>query len=246
MKWSPSDKTYWLLVIILALSGAASVFFMPLHLMPGAELPAPKPVLALANGLALLVIYGGLGFLGLRLSGKLGFRKIWDPEVSQRERFVIPLMTGAALGIFFILTDRVLCRFHTLGGLPHPPFPASILASVTAGIGEEIIFRLFFISLWVYLISRLLRDRGKNQVFWTVSVFSALAFAAGHLPAIFMLYGIKSMQELPWALLAELLLLNGVLSLFAADYLRKWGFLAAAGVHFWTDIVWHVIWGGLA
>jgi len=41
----------------------------------------------------------------------------------------------------------------------------------------------------------------------------------------------------------EIFLLNGVLSLFAAHYFRQYGFLAAVGIHFWTDIIWHVIWG---
>jgi hypothetical protein len=38
-------------------------------------------------------------------------------------------------------------------------------------------------------------------------------------------------------------LLNWVISIFAAYYFRKYGFLAAVGIHFWTDIIWHVIWG---
>jgi hypothetical protein len=44
-------------------------------------------------------------------------------------------------------------------------------------------------------------------------------------------------------LLIEMILLNGVLSLLAAHYFKKYGFLAPVGVHFWTDILWHVIWG---
>ena len=40
-----------------------------------------------------------------------------------------------------------------------------------------------------------------------------------------------------------IVLLNSIVSLFAAYYLRKSGFLAPVGIHFWTDIVWHVVWG---
>jgi hypothetical protein len=43
--------------------------------------------------------------------------------------------------------------------------------------------------------------------------------------------------------MAEIILLNGVISFFAACYFRKYGFLAAAGIHFWADVVWHVIFG---
>jgi len=50
----------------------------------------------------------------------------------------------------------ILSRYHSLGNIPHPPFPTSLVASAIAGIGEEIIFRLFFISFWVMSITRLL------------------------------------------------------------------------------------------
>ena len=131
-----------------------------------------------------------------------------------------------------------------LGELPHPSFPASLLASLTAGIGEELIFRLFFISFWVWLLSHvIMKKRYQGQVFWFVSVLSALAFALGHLPSVMLLFGFSQVEQIPSALMAEVILLNGVLSLFAAYYFRKYGFLAPVGIHFWTDVVWHVIWG---
>ena len=58
--------------------------------------------------------------------------------------------------------------------------------------------------------------------------------------------GIESVNQVPAALLGEVILLNGVVSLFAAYYFRRYGFLAAVGVHFWMDVVWHVIWGWFA
>ncbi|MDD5127183.1 MAG: hypothetical protein PHR43_03660 [Dehalococcoidales bacterium] len=58
-----------------------------------------------------------------------------------------------------------------------------------------------------------------------------------------LLYNYASPSELSPILLVEIILLNGVISMFAAHYLRKSGFLAAAGIHFWTDVIWHVIWG---
>jgi len=58
-----------------------------------------------------------------------------------------------------------------------------------------------------------------------------------------MLYDIDSFSEIPPAVVTEIILLNGSLSLFAAYYFRKYGFLAPVGIHFWTDVVWHVIWG---
>lgn len=215
-------------------------------LLPTQQLPASKPVIALVSAAIMLVLYGGLGFLGLKLSQKLGFADLWDPKVSHKQRFLLPALIGIGLGIFFILADAIFSQFQTLGPLPHPPFPTSLVASATAGIGEELIFRLFFISFGVWLISYvLLKRKWQNQTFWIVAVLSALAFALGHLPSTMLLLEFKTVSEIPPALISEIILLNGVLSLFAAYYFRKFGFLAAVGIHFWADVVWHVIWGAI-
>ena len=119
-----------------------------------------------------------------------------------------------------------------------------MVASATAGIGEEVIFRLFFVPFWVWLISSvILKGRGQGQIFWAVAVASALAFALGHLPSVMGVLGLEQANQIPVALVSEILVLNGALSIVAAYYLRRYGFLATVGVHFWTDVVWHVAWG---
>jgi hypothetical protein len=40
----------------------------------------------------------------------------------------------------------------TLGEFPHSAFPFSILASLGAGIGEEIILKLFLLSFWAFIL----------------------------------------------------------------------------------------------
>lgn len=210
------------------------------------ELPAAKPVIAVATFGLVLVLYGCMGYLGLWCSRRVGFADVWDPQVSNRKRFLAPALAGIAIGIFFIAADSVIGRFHELGPIPHPPFPTSLVASLNAGIGEEVLFRLFFVSFWLWLVAQvLLKGRATRPVFWIVTAFSAVFFSAAHVPGLMMLFGLQQFGQLPIALLGELLLLNGVLSVIAAMYLRSYGLLAATGVHFWTDVVWHVIWGAL-
>lgn len=245
-----SNRLYWAMVLLLALLAAANLFlpqgaFVPA--MPVQALPAPKLVMALGVAALILVLYGGLGWLGLLLARKLGFADLWEPGITNRQRLLLPALVGGATGLFFVLADTLFSRFRPEGPLPHPPFPTSLVASATAGIGEEIIFRLFFISFWVWLVSAvLLKGRWQKQVFWSVAVVAALAFALGHLPALMFLWGLQQITEIPVALLMEIILLNGVLSLLAAFYLRNYGFLAAVSVHFWADVVWHVLWGLVA
>ena len=247
---SPSISIYIALIVVLAALGAANAFLPQgsfTATVPQQQLPASKPVVALVTAGTMLIVYGGLGFLGLQLSQRLGFPALWGPAVTIRQRFLIPACAGLGTGVFFIVADQFLKRFHTLGALPHPPFPTSLVASASAGIGEEVIFRLFLIPFWMWLISTaILKGRWQTEVFWGAAVFSALAFALAHLPSVMYATGIQKVNQVPVALLAEIVLLNGALSLVAAYCFRRYGFLAAVGVHFWTDLVWHVIWGFFA
>jgi len=244
MKTSRSQKTYFLLVLLLAICSSINIFLPQGALIGVHELPASKPVIALAAFFIVGIIYGGLGLLGLHLSGKLGFSNIWSDSVTNYQRFVLPAFIGIGIGIFLIISDIVISNFNTIGHLPHPPFPTSLTASIAAGIGEEIVFRLFFISFWLWLISSfLLKGKQQNTIFWIITAFSAVSFSFGHLPSIMFSFSYATVAQIPEILLFEIVLLNSVLSFFAAYYFRKYGFLAAVGVHFWTDVVWHIIYG---
>jgi membrane protease YdiL (CAAX protease family) len=240
-----STGAYLILVIVLSICAWVGVFLPQGNLTPS-EFPASKLVLATANSLLMLLVYGSLGFLGLKLSRRIGFSDIWDRNVSNKQRFLVPLLIGVFLGMMLIILDLLLSPFNSVGRLPHPPLPYSLIASLSAGIGEEIIFRLFFISLFVWIVSTvLLKKKAQDSVFWTASVIAALLFSVGHLPSLMILLGIKSMADFSVVLIAEVVGLNSVISLFAAYYFRKYGFLAPVGIHFWADMVWHVVYGGL-
>jgi membrane protease YdiL (CAAX protease family) len=142
---------------------------------------------------------------------------------------------------------------NNFGRFPHPGFPASIFASIGAGIGEEILFRVFVFGLWGLILNWALQRfngrtaalprAGTGTTSWIANVIAALAFGAGHLGTIFLLTGAKTIAELSPVLLVEVFLLNGVIGLLAGWRYMKDGLIAASGVHFWTDIVFHVFWG---
>jgi hypothetical protein len=60
------------------------------------------------------------------------------------------------------------------------------------------------------------------------------------------LYGWTTPAQFPPVLLAEIIGLNGLLGIVAAVAFKRVGFLGPVGVHLWTDIVWHVLWGALS
>lgn len=251
--WARLDRdTRAFAALLLAFVAATVAMSLLPQWMPMAPGPIPpKWVIAAVNGGSALVLYGILGLIGLRLGRRNGFAPAWPGTIDSAALFLRPAMVGIVIGAGFVVVDLVLTPMHGLGPLPHPPFPQSLFASLAAGIGEEVIFRLFFMGLWVWLLDRLIfRGRGRSGLFWAVAVASALVFALGHLPALLTLLGREITPEavaaLPPALLAEVVILNGALSLVAARALRDHGIVAAAGIHFWTDVVWHVVWGPLS
>jgi hypothetical protein len=84
---------------------------------------------------------------------------------------------------------------------------------------------------------------GAPLALWIANVIAALAFGAGHLGSLLFLTGASSLAELSSVLLVEVFLLNGLIGLVAGERYMKDGLVAAAGVHFWTDVVFHVFWG---
>lgn len=237
-----SIKVYWFLVLIFAICSAISIFLPQGNFISEKPLPAPKPIIALVVFIFIFLIYGGLGFLGLILSKKLNFTDMLDKNISNKKRFLLPLLLGIIFGIIIIMLDLLFSNFNSVGKLIHPPFPTSLSASISAGIGEEIIFRLFFITFWVWLISLvLLKGRYKNQIFWIITIISALIFSLAHIPSLMILFNFKSISDIPTMLLLEIILMNSLISIPAAYYFRKYGFLTAIGIHFWTDIIWHFL-----
>ncbi|HDY89233.1 MAG TPA: hypothetical protein ENH82_14095 [bacterium] len=213
-------------------------------IVPQMALLSPTPALVVRFAFTALIFYGGLGFLGIKLSQKLGSPDIWDTKISNRQRILIPAIVGVLIGIFFLLANVLFSRFHSLGAYSRMSFPVSFLASANAAIGEEIMVRLFFIPFLMWLIHHvILKGKWRNQVFWICVGISASAFVYLHVLWIMLQMGWRTIAAFPPAFLAEIIILNTVLSLFAAYYFRKFGFLASVGIHFWADVVWLVIRG---
>jgi membrane protease YdiL (CAAX protease family) len=183
----PMEKSitiYFVLVILLSICASVSVYLIQGTLVQS-ELPAPIPVTAFANFLLILAVYGSLGFLGLKLAKRIGFPEIWEKGITNRQRFLTQLAIGLILGVVLIVLDLVLSNFNSIGRLPHPSFPDSVVASISAGIGEEIVFRLFFISLFIWVGLRVLpQGKNKNTLFWVASLVSAILFSIGHFPSL--------------------------------------------------------------
>jgi membrane protease YdiL (CAAX protease family) len=111
-------------------------------------------------------------------------------------------------------------------------------ASLYGGITEELLSRLFLLSVLGLAARRLLTPMADGlpaAPFWLANGLAALLFGLGHIPS-----GLGSVPLTP-AVWAYVLVLNGICGMvFGWLYWRK-GLEAAMVAHFMVDIVLHVI-----
>jgi hypothetical protein len=236
------------LVAVYSLLAAATYLIFPLdqlvptHGLPTPELSIPDWQLALANAGIGLFLYGQLGLAGFWLARRLGLPGVFRPAGGWRGWLLSPMLWGLGLGVAIGLIDLLVATLQDWPGFPQPTFPFSLVASVTAAISEEILFRSFVLGLWACLLHPVLRRWVDRRVTLQIgNLLAALAFAAGHLASAMLLFGAASPTEIPPLILVEIIVLNGIVGWVAGiQYIRQ-GLLAAVGLHFWVDVVLHVV-----
>jgi hypothetical protein len=236
------------LVAVYSLLAAATYLVFPLdqlvptQVLPTPELSIPRWQLALANAGIGLVLYGLLGLAGFWLARRLGLPGVFRPAGGWRGWCLSPMLWGLGLGVAIGLADLLVVRLQDWPGFPQPTFPFSLVASVTAAIGEEILFRSFVLGLWACLLHLVLRRWVDRRVTLRIgNLLAALVFAAGHLASAMLLFGVTRPAEIPPLILLEIVLLNSVIGWVAGIQYMRQGLVAAIGLHFWVDIVLHVV-----
>ncbi|OGG00641.1 hypothetical protein A2Y99_05355 [Candidatus Gottesmanbacteria bacterium RBG_13_37_7] len=200
--------------------------------------------MALANFGLIFVGYGLLGLLGYFLSRKNGWPGIYKIGESWKNLLINPLKWGVVGGLFIIIGSRFFQLFHNLGELPHPTFPYSIAASFAAGIDEELLMRLLLMSFWAWILNLVFKRLNRKYFTdWIAVVIAAFVFGISHLAGPVYTFGFTSFSQIPVIFIVEMSVLNGFVGVVTGRQMIKYGFIAAVGVHFWADIVWHVIYG---
>ena len=247
-KFRKQLAVFGLFLFIYALLTFLTYLLIPLDQLAPTQTSTAPPLdippwqLGLVNAGIVIVVYGLAGLAGMWFARKLEIPPIYREGAGWRAWALWPAFIGLAIGVVFVAVDQIFAAANAAEGFAHPGFPFSLIASASAGIGEEIMFRGFVMGMWALIFHLLLRRwSGRRAALWVGNVIAALAFSAGHLPGAMMVFGATTLAELPAWVLAEGFLLNSLLALVAGERYIKDGLVAAMGIHFWADIVWHVI-----
>ena len=182
------------------------------------------------------------GFFGYILAEKLGLMKSFSfAKKSIVLTLIISVTSGIILALDYWTFGNIVKEIQTANslGLSVNSFIASILYG---GIIEEIMLRLFFMSLIAFIVWKLFYKKYKKEniptaVFVIANVVSAVVFAAGHLPATISLVG-----TLTPLLLFRCFLLNGGFGLVFGYLYRKFGLQYSIIAHATFHIVSKLIW----
>jgi hypothetical protein len=183
------------------------------------------------GGIMVLTI---LGLVALKLAPRAGFPDLWAEGVSNRQRFVIPLLVGISFGILQIGLVSLMLGLE----IPMVDFPLSIPVYLSGGILMEILFHLIPMVFAVWFITNvILRGRWQAQVFWGVALLLSL------LEPVTQTIGLYQMDLVSSASLAAILF--GYI--FAANltplyFFRKYGFLTSVVWRLADYLIWHVVW----
>ncbi len=193
-------------------------------------------VLALSGAVQYGILYGIiLGAIGLLTSKKVG---LWK-EFRFDKNAALPTAVIAVIGALCLFPgDKLIFgSFSTWVNDLYkvsPGLPKIISGLLVGGVIEEVMMRLFFMSLLVLIISKLFCKNEKDipvSVFTAANIISALLFAAGHLP------GTIAMTALTPILLFRCFLFNGGLGLCFGWLYRKYGIGYAMIAHGFAHLI---------
>lgn len=251
-------KTYWKTVLFFALVGLVGGFFTGFYLLDSYPADIQQQLIHELNagGLTMIPVdillgaitavqsagYGlFLGLIGIFLGKKT---KLWRDERSLAKKpLMIATLASLAGGLAMILPDILLFGRYSdaiMNSYASKPTIPYLLASVTYGaVIEEVMLRLFNMSLIAYLLHKLFWRKHEDTpvaALAAANILSALLFAAGHLPATFALLGSSPL------IILRCFLLNGGLGLLFGWLYRKYGLryamIAHGGCHVVSKLIW--------
>ena len=241
-------KKYWKTILFFAVCGLVGGFFVGLYQMDSYPEEIRQEILSQGISNVLLGAISAvqaagyglvLGAAGIFLGKKTGLWK--DERKLEKKPLTCTAIVAILGGMLLILPDLLIFGNYSevvRDSYAVKPTVSYMLAAVIyGGVIEEVMLRLFFMSLLAFLLQKLFRkESGTTGVLIAANVIAAMLFAAAHLPATAML------MELTPMILFRCFLLNGGFGLVFGWLYRKYGLryamLAHAGCHVVSKLIW--------
>jgi membrane protease YdiL (CAAX protease family) len=233
----------WLAGTLSALAVLPYAFQLAQDLLQSA--PFSLPVLALLSFLQSAILLAIATSLGLFFAKNVGFKFPVLEQVLLRRANVIqwkdflrlPILLGILTAVVIIFGDWL---FKLAGVVIDAKYVTEIpiwkrfLGSFYGGIAEEILMRLFLVSMLVWIFGKITRSKAplsRSGLVWLAIAVVTIIFGLGHLPAT------SAVTELTFLVIARAIVLNGIAGLVFGWLYWKRGLESAMTAHFAADIM---------
>jgi len=246
----------WVAAILASIAVLPYVLELQGSAIETMDLPISLPALIAVQIVQGAVLFAIIIFAGMLFAGRVGLgTPILDSvarseSVSDKVRAILPLSVGLGvvaslliIGMDLILQPALLKEIGDSAKAlnlqnAQPAVWKGFLASFYGGIAEEILLRLFVMSLLAWLgrfVNKTQEGKPTSVVFWTANILAAILFGLGHLPATAMLIPLTPL------VITRAILLNGIGGVIFGWLYWKRGLESAMVAHFSADIVLHVL-----
>lgn len=193
-----------------------------------------KEMVALSTMIQYGITFGlVLAIIGIFLSKKIN---LWNKfKVDKKAIITTTIITIIAALILFPGDKLLFGSMNTWIAEQYtikPTIYKMIAGLLVGGIIEEVMMRLFFMSLIVFIISKILKKKEiPTMVFIIANVFAALLFSAGHLPST------ATMTTLTPIIVFRCFLFNGGIGLAFGYLYRKYNIRYAMISHAFSHLI---------
>lgn len=249
-----NDNINWRVVIILLIMSiigiiAVTPYSLTLQSDIIKDLPISQEILIFTSIIQSIIMFFALIVIGYYISKKIGLGTPILEKLSKGKKVIndikkiLPISAGlgASVGALIIILDLA---FYYLSGpisstaIETPSIFQGFLASFYGGINEEIMFRLFLMSVFILIINFIIKQKeGKTKkiVAWTAIIITAVVFGILHLPVT------SAITEITPVIILRAIILNGVAGIVFGWLYWKKGLESSMISHFSADIVLHVL-----
>jgi len=248
--------TLWIASILATIAILPYVLELQSGVLEQLDLPIPLPALIILQVIQSGLLFAVSIFLGLLLAKRVGLGTPILDSVTRSEsvfdkvRAILPISIGlgvlaslliVGLDVYIFqpaLIQELGEKANVLNQTAQPAAWKGFLASFYGGIAEEILLRLFVMSLLAWLGSFIKKTKdGKptNIIFWIANILAAILFGIGHLPAASLILPLTTLVVI------RIVLLNAVGGILFGWLYQKHGLESAMIAHFSADIVLHVL-----
>jgi hypothetical protein len=211
-----------------------------------AKAPMPLWQIALLSVAQSAVLLAVAVFFGLKLTQRIHLPVLALLESNEpfKEkamgviRLAVPI--GVAVAAIIKLADPFFIKYmpQLKIAAEQIPFWKALLVAPYGGVVEELLMRLFLVSLFAWLLGKLTRSTEatkSNAIMWTAIIAASVIFGLGHLPAT------ATITPLTPLVVTRAILLNGIGGLAFGWLYWKKGLEYAIAAHFTADIMLHAV-----